>query len=78
MLRLVASGCVFLLLSGCAFGPAGYNDEPNFIQRAEILSKNKYSITVDHSTWGKKIAFRFADQHCNSLGKTAVYVGSSQ
>lgn len=78
MLWFVAIACVSLFVSGCAFGPAGYNDEPNSIQRAEILSKNEHSITVEHSTWGKKIAFRYADQHCNSLGKTAVYMNSSQ
>ena len=66
-----------ILLSGC-LGPAGYYDSPNAIQRAEVLSKNEYSITIEHSTWGKKIAFRLADEHCKSVGKIAVYKGSSQ
>lgn len=78
MIRNVVSAFLLLLVSGCALGPADYNDEPNSIQRAEILSKNDLSITVEHSTWGKKIAFRFADEHCKSFGKTAVYIGSSQ
>jgi len=62
---------------GC-LGPASYDSSPNAIQRAEVLSKNEYSITIEHSTWGKKIAFRLADEHCKSLGKIAVYKGSSQ
>jgi len=70
--------CLAILLTSCAFGPANYKDNPNAIQRAEILSKNDYGITIEHSTWGKKIAFRFADEHCNSIGKTAVYQSTSQ
>ena len=66
-----------MLLSGCAVGPAGYSAEPNRIQRADIVSKNPKGITVEHSTWGKKIAFRFADEHCGSLGKVAMYLGAS-
>lgn len=62
---------VIVFLTGC--GAAGYNDIPNAIQRADILSKNKHGITVEHSKWGKKIAFRFADEHCVSLGKVAVF-----
>ena len=78
MSRYGTTASLFLLIAGCALGPADYYGEPNSIQRAEILSKNELSITVEHSTWGKKIAFRFADEHCNSLGKTAVYISSSQ
>jgi len=77
--RIAAFACASLFVTlGCAVGPASYNDEPNSIQRAEILSKNDRSITVEHSTWGKKIAFRYADEHCLALGKTAVYMGSSR
>ncbi len=60
-----------LFFSGC--GPAKYADTPNSIQRAEVLSKNKYGITVEHSKWGKKIAFRFADEHCATIDKVAVF-----
>jgi starvation-inducible outer membrane lipoprotein len=67
---------VALLLTACV-GPANYNDNPNSIQRADIVSKNEKGITVEHSTWGKKIAFRFADEHCKSLGKASVYLGAS-
>src|SRR5687767_8681327 len=73
-----SSVILFLIVSLVGCGPANYHSKPNSIQRAEILSKNELSITVEHSSWGKKIAFRFADEHCNSLGKTAVYKGSSQ
>ena len=62
--------------AGC--GSASYNDNPNFIQRADIISKNANGITVEHSTWGKKIAFRYADEHCGSMGKVATYLGASQ
>lgn len=67
---------ILVTFSGC--GAASYNDEPNSIQRAKILSKNNKSITVEHSTWGKPIAFRFADEHCASLGKAAVLMSSQQ
>ena len=78
MVKLYLLVGVAACLSGCAFGAANYNDNPNSIQRAEILSKNELGITIEHSSWGKKIAFRFADEHCNSMGKVAVYKGSSQ
>lgn len=65
-----------LIVSGCV-GTADYNDEPNGVQRADIVSKNSKGITVEHSKWGKKIAFRFADEHCESLNKVATYMGAS-
>ena len=68
---------IVMILSGCAAGPADYNDKPNGLQRADVVSKNPKGITVEHSTWGKKIAFRFADEHCASVGKVATYLGSS-
>jgi hypothetical protein len=74
---LVAFAALLSYGTGC-IGPDSYIDQPNAIQRAEVLSKNDKSITIEHSTWGKKIAFRLADEHCRSLGKTAVYQGSSQ
>ncbi|MDA8665453.1 hypothetical protein N9L52_05585 [Litoricolaceae bacterium] len=77
-MKLLLGMIGILVLSGCAIGPANYNDEPNKIQRAEILSKNPKGITIEHSTWGKKIAFRYADEHCQSLKKVAVYQSSSK
>ena len=71
-------GIIFgFLLSGCAVGPASRDAEPNSIQRAKVLSKNQYSIVVEHSEWGKPIAFRFAEEHCASLGKVAIYMGGT-
>jgi len=67
---LVIISFVFI---GC--GPANKNAKPNSIQRAEILSKNKYNITIGHSTWGKPVAFRLAEKHCTKSGKVAVYMG---
>jgi hypothetical protein len=67
-----------IFLTSCATGPADYSDQPNSIQRADILSKNKLGISVEHSTWGKKIAFRFADEHCSTYDKIAVYKGASK
>jgi hypothetical protein len=63
-----------LLLSGCV-GPASRNAEPNGIQRANILSKNEFGITIEHSEWGKPIAFRLADEHCAVFKKAATYRG---
>ena len=64
-------------LMGC-LGPANRDSSPNFLQRAEVLDRNSKSITIEHSSWGKKIAFRMAQEHADSLGKVAVYKGSSQ
>jgi hypothetical protein len=66
-----------LFLSGCSVGPAEYHDDPNWIQRADIINKNKLGITIEHSTFGKKIAFRLADEHCGTFDKFAVYNGAS-
>ncbi|MFZ1538162.1 MAG: hypothetical protein WAT23_12355 [Chromatiaceae bacterium] len=74
--RLSITTVAVVLPAGC--GKASYNDNPNFIQRADITSKNAGGITVEHSTWGKKIAFRYADEHCESMGKVATYLGASQ
>ena len=65
------------LLSGC-FGPAGKNSSPNMIQRANILSASSKSITIEHSDWGKAIAFGMAEKHCGKMGKEAVYGGGSK
>lgn len=61
------------MLAGCA---ASYESKPNAIQRADIISKNVKSITIEHSSWGKKIAFRLADEHCTELDKIAIYQGA--
>ncbi|WP_424193211.1 hypothetical protein ACMYR3_16475 [Ampullimonas aquatilis] len=63
-----------LLLNGCV-GPASRDAEPNGIQRAKILSKNEFSITIEHSEWGKPIAFRLADEHCAVFKRAAIYRG---
>ncbi|WKV91422.1 hypothetical protein [Halomonas sp. HAL1] len=75
-LRILFYSFMFVI-GGCAIGPADYDDEPNGTQRAEIISKNENGITVEHSTWGKKIAFRFTDEHCASMVKVATYNGAS-
>ena len=75
MLKISTIVLATTLLFGCAAGPADY--DPNWIQRADIVAKNKLSITIEHSNFGKKIAFRLADEHCASIGKLAVYKGAS-
>lgn len=57
---------------------ANAETKPNAFQRAKVLSANALSITIEHSKWGKKIAFSQAAKHCESLNKVAVYQGSSQ
>jgi len=42
------------------------------------LSAGKKSITIEHSQWGKPIAFGMAEKHCDNSGKEAVYQGASQ
>lgn len=66
-----------ILMGGCAAGPADYDDEPNSIQRVDTINKNNLGITIEHSNFGKKIAFRLADEHCATMGKLAVYQGAS-
>ena len=73
---LIVLGLV-LTLPACV-GPANKNDKPNGIQRASILSAGKKSITIEHSQWGKPIAFGMAEKHCDNSGKEAVYQGASQ
>ena len=70
---LVIISFVFI---GC--GPANQNAKPNSVQKAKILSQNKYSITIGHSTWGKPIAFRRAEEHCAKLGKVAEHMGGTK
>lgn len=72
----VAAAMLAALLAGCA-GPADRNAQPNSIQRSKILSQNEYGITIEHSEWGKPIAFRQADEHCASMKKAAVYRGGT-
>ncbi|MDA9559371.1 hypothetical protein N9R59_00300 [Porticoccaceae bacterium] len=66
-----------IFLSGCVAGLADYDDEPTWIQRADIINKNNLGITIEHSSFGKKIAFRLSDEHCATMGKLAVYQGAS-
>jgi len=68
---LTVSATVF---SGC-IGPASRDSQPNAIQRAKILSQNDFGITIQHSEWGKPIAFRMADEHCATVKRAAVYRG---
>lgn len=63
------------LVAGCA-SPSS-SGQPNFIQRAKVLSQNERSITIEHSELGKPIAFRMADEHCALQKKSAVYMGGS-
>lgn len=77
MIRSILTLFFITLLSSCV-GPAKYSDSPNLIQRAEVLSENKSGITIQHSKWGNKIAFRLADEHCNTLNATAAFSGSYQ
>jgi len=74
-LGIAASLGAALALAGCASDGSG---SPNLIQRADVLSKNPNSITIEHSDWGKKIAFRLADEHCALTGKVATYQGASK
>ena len=66
MKRLLLLTAIFL--SGCAAGPAEYDDDPNWIQRADVINKNKLGITIEHSSFGKKIAL--------DNGNTAIFLGS--
>jgi|TARA_B110000503_G_C6828415_1_gene281753 hypothetical protein len=77
MLKKIACIISFVILFGC-IGPADYKDQPNRINRVEVISKNKNGVTIEHSTWGKKIAFRLADEHCAKQDKVATYMGASQ
>ena len=52
MKRLLSLAVIFL--GGCAAGPADYDDEPNWIQRVDIINKNNLDITIEHSNFGKK------------------------
>lgn len=65
--------CGFVL-SGCA---SSRTSEPNLLQRAKVLSQNEYGITIEHSEWGKAIAFRLADDHCGAMKKASFYRGGT-
>ena len=78
MYKALALGIVGLsFLTGC-LGPAEKNSKPNAIQRATILSQGAKSITIEHSQWGKRIAFGMAEKHCSKINKETVYGGGSQ
>lgn len=72
--NLILTALAGVVLSGC-LGPASRDAEPNAIQRAKVLSKNEFGITIEHSEWGKPIAFRLADEHCASFKRAAIYRG---
>ena len=67
---------VIFILTGC--GAAEYNGKPYAERRAVILSKNQSVILIEYNYWGKNLALRFANQHCNSMGKKAVLEGTSK
>lgn len=73
-MKIIAVIALAAALTGCA---ASRDTQPNMIQRAKILSQNNSGITVEHSEWGKPIAFRMADEHCGKLKKEAVYRGGT-
>ena len=79
MIRLTVILTALMTLTACLpMGPARPGQQPNSIQRATVLSANDKSITIEHSDWGKPIAFEKADAHCSGLGLDAVYQGASQ
>ena len=68
-----------LSLASCfAMGPAQPGQAPNAIQRSSVLSANEKSITIEHSSWGKPIAFETAAKHCALYNLVSVYKGASQ
>ena len=77
MRKQIISILMLTALGGC-LGPASKNGTPNMIQRAQTLSSGSKSITIEHSTWGKPIAFGMAEKHCGRMGKEAIYGGGSK
>jgi hypothetical protein len=77
IVRFVGGLGVVLVVAGCAIGPADRNAQPTAVQRVNILSQNAKGIVITHSQWGKPIAFRLADDHCESLNKAAMYRGGT-
>lgn len=65
--------CLTLVLAGCAADP---NAAPDIIRRSKVINKNPASITIEHSELGRPIAFRMADEHCRSVQKNAVPIGT--
>jgi len=63
-MKLYATLFFVLFLAGCA--------------APEVLSRNEYGITIEHSKWAKKTAFQWADEHCASMNKKAVFMGSAR
>lgn len=74
-MRIIFISILSLVITGCA---ASSDDKPNMFQRADVISKNNKSVAVQHSKWGNKIAFRLAEEHCASMDKVAVHMGTSQ
>ena len=77
MKKPIVSMLILTVVAGC-LGPAGKSSSPNMIQRANILSSGSKSITIEHSQWGKPIAFGMAEKHCGQMGKEAVYGGGTK
>lgn len=71
-MRIALVAVAALVLSGCASGPTAQSGRSNPLARASILSQNERSITIRHSNWGQGTAFKWAEEHCASLGKAAV------
>ena len=46
--------------------------------RVNVLEKNKYGITIEHSKVGKTGAFEQASVYCKTLNKTAIFKSSSK
>lgn len=68
---------MLLALGACASGPTPSSPKSNVIARAKILSQNEISITIHHSDRGKATAFKWAEEHCRSLGKIALYTAGA-
>lgn len=83
MVRLTtAISVIGALVVGCSTipEPANYHDKPysktGYV--ADVVTKNEKSITIDHSSLAKRIAFRLADEHCESMSKVAVFQNSGK
>lgn len=66
-----------LALTACASGPTASSGSSNPLARARILSQNELGITITHSRLGNTTAFKWADEHCRTVGKLAVYLGGT-
>ena len=81
MVRLATFTLVMgALVVGCSTPPANYHDEPysQIGYVADVVTENEKSITIDHSSLAKRIAFRLADEHCERMNKVAVFQNSGK